>query len=672
MGVKTPNNLIGQHSPYLLQHAYNPVNWYPWGQEALHRALNENRLMVISIGYAACHWCHVMEHESFEDSLVSEAMNRNYISIKVDREERPDVDQLYMTACQVLSGRGGWPLNIIALPDQRPVFAGTYFSKNDWISILDYYADMYRFHRAELEQQAVETEQVIKKALKPPLIHEIYAARKISVDQILRSWEAGLDFHNGGTLGAPKFPMPAALQTLLFYGFYTKDEKISGYINLTLTKMAMGGIYDQVGGGFARYSVDGRWHIPHFEKMLYDNAQLLSLYANFYLFSKNTQILKILGETVNFLDKELSSPEGLYYSSLDADSEGQEGIYYGWSDEELDQLLSEDGILFKNYYSCSSEGNWAHGLNVLRVSEEDKMFCARYGLSGEQLNGNLGLWKSILAGRRITRIRPATDIKVLTAWNGLMISGFVDTYRATGNFEFLDKAQKMAEYYRKICVAQDGSVWRTTSDEGTRIPGFLDDYAFIMKAFLDLYQATFNHSWLSVAGILNDRISQDFSDKDGIFFRLGSGRAQSLIHETFEISDNVVPSSNAQMALNLFIFGVLTGRGNLIARSEKMLQAVVADLRKNPGFHYSWFNLLRRMEAGPVEVTIIGENAEMHLQEFRNEFLPDAIFSGSRDGSELHPFAGKFVSGETLIYICRAKACYPAVKSVKEALLLLA
>lgn len=672
MGVKVPNCLIGQHSPYLLQHAYNPVNWYPWAPEALNRAQSEKRLMVISIGYAACHWCHVMEHESFEDTQVSETMNRDYISIKVDREERPDVDQLYMTACQVLSGRGGWPLNIIALPDQRPLFAGTYFSKRDWISILEYYADMYRFHRAELEQQAFETQQRISSAIKPPVAKQFVAAPLSSADQIYNRWETGLDFHNGGTLGAPKFPMPASLLTMLYYGFYVKNERITDYIHLTLNNMAMGGIYDQVGGGFARYSVDGQWRVPHFEKMLYDNAQLLSLYSNFYLFSKNRKILTILDETAKFLHTELISPEGLYYSSLDADSEGEEGVFYGWSSEELDELLSVDSTLFKNFYSCTDEGNWDHGINILRISEEESNFCDRHGLSEVHLNDYLGLWKSMLAERRKMRVRPTTDIKILTSWNGLTICGFVDAYRATGDNGFLEKAKIAAEHYMRICLEQDGKLWRTTSNEGLRIPGFLDDYAFMMKAFLDLYQVTFDWGWLKIAGMLNDRIFQDFLDEDGVFFRLASGGEHSLFQETFEISDNVVPSSNGQMAMNLFTFGVLTGRTELIAKSEKMLHAVVADLQMNPGFHYSWFNLLRRMGDGPVEVTIIGEGYELLLKEFRNEFLPDAIFSGSRDGSELYRFEGKFVFGETLIYICRAKTCYPAVKSVKEALLLLA
>ena len=423
------NSLINESSPYLLQHAHNPVDWYPWGKEALDKAKKENKLLLISIGYAACHWCHVMEHESFEDTVVAKIMNQNFINIKIDREERPDIDQIYMNAVQLMTGRGGWPLNCIALPDGRPVWGGTYFPKENWVDALNQISKIYNDDPKKLEEYATKLTEGVQKSDLITLNTTQASFSKIELDTIVEKWKKYMDFDLGGSVGSPKFPIPSNFEFLLRYAKQTNNQEIDLYVNNSLSKMAMGGIYDQVGGGFARYSVDSKWHIPHFEKMLYDNGQMVSLYSNAYLATKNPLYKTTVYETIQFIERELLDKSGGFYSSLDADSnndkgELEEGIFYVWSEAELKEVIKDDFPLFKDYYNISSEWKWEHENYNLHRTKSDKEIIDTHQISGKELKEKVKNWKSILLKQREKRSRPRLDDKILTSWNALMLKGY--------------------------------------------------------------------------------------------------------------------------------------------------------------------------------------------------------------------------------------------------------
>ncbi len=442
---KYTNDLINESSPYLLQHAHNPVNWKPWNKNSLELAEREGKLIIISIGYAACHWCHVMEHESFEDVEVADKMNQNYIAIKVDREERPDVDQVYMDAAHLITGRGGWPLNVIALPDGRPIYAGTYFTKQQWLKVLNGVFDFYNTTPEKALEQAMQIAAGVKKMSYVPTPPK--TTFKVEVLQKAASnWLNAIDNREGGRAGQMKFPMPGAYLSLLRYASDLKDERGLDLCRLTLDKMAMGGLYDQIGGGFSRYSVDPLWHVPHFEKMLYDNAQLISLYSEAYKYFKDPFYKQVVTETVAFCDRELKNAEGAYFASLDADTEGEEGKFYVWTAQEIDDLLKEDAPLFKSFYGVTENGNWESGKNVLKMSVSLEDLTDKFKLSTEEIGVKLKDSRDRLFEVREQRTRPPLDDKTLTEWNALMITGLTKAYEATSENPYLNKALDVAGF----------------------------------------------------------------------------------------------------------------------------------------------------------------------------------------------------------------------------------
>ncbi len=655
---KKPNHLLKENSPYLLQHAYNPVDWHPWGNEALKLAIGQHKLLVISIGYAACHWCHVMEHESFEDDEVAMAMNRDFISIKVDREERPDIDQLYMKAAYASTGRGGWPLNVIALNDQRPLFAGTYFSRHDWLHILKYFADLHHAHPEALLQQASEIGKGMTRQNFQKFAEEKVSLGTLIPDEIFASWEVDLDFKNGGTLGAPKFPMPANIGYLLKYGSQFQNQKALEHALLSLDRMAMGGIYDHLGGGFCRYSVDQFWHVPHFEKMLYDNAQLISLYSHGFAVSGKEAYRKVAEESVAFIERELTGQDGLYYASLDADSGGTEGAYYAWTNEEIRKYPDDDPELFLAFYSCEENGNWENGRNVLYKSMDEAEFATNHHLTPGQLTAIIEHHKHLLLKDRGNRIRPGTDIKILTCWNALMISALADAAKAFGRPGWLEKAIAAATYYRDHAYERKGKLWRNSQAGSFAISGFLDDYGFLIKSFLDIYQSTFDNSWLAAADFLTQQVLVHFTAGDGPFFNLSSDEEPRLVQETIELSDNVIPSSNSQVARNCFILGHLLENELYTQRAATMLKTMAPQIIRNPSFHANWACLLVDLLSGPTVVKITGADRLLRLHEFSGFYLPGVIFSsGSVSADE-----------KTLIYVCHGKTCFSPVETVQEAL----
>ena len=671
MTENKPNHLQKENSPYLIQHAFNPVDWYPWGPDALNNALEQNKLLIISIGYAACHWCHVMEHESFEDADVAEVMNRHFISVKVDREERPDIDHVYMAAAQATTGRGGWPLNVIALPNQQPVFAGTYFSKHDWIYILNYFAELHQSHPQELIHQSAEILTGMKKQLRLPSQDTPGSMESPAQDDIFAVIQDDLDLVNGGIHGAPKFPMPVNMAFLLEHGVSRQNTMALNHLELSLDKMAMGGIYDQLGGGFSRYSVDARWEVPHFEKMLYDNAQLISLYSRAYAVKKKYAWKKVVEESVEFIDRELTSPNGLFYASIDADSDGAEGAFYAWTCEEIRKYLGDNSGLLFEYYSCEERGNWEANLNILRKSSADTVFAEKHGLTDDQLSAFVEVYKNQLLTVRSNRLRPATDDKILTCWNALMISALVEAAKALNKPLWLKKAITAAGFYQAQLAAHNGKLWRNSKGGYFAISGFLDDYCFLIKSFLDIHQATLDEAWLTSAESLTGEVLTHFNAEDRLFFRLTSGEEPGLIQESVELSDNVIPSSNSQMARNLFVLGHLLNKEEYLQRAEKMVKTMVPQIKRNPAFFANWASLLAVFNAGPAVVNIYGDEASLRLQEFSTCYLPHVLFSGTRPEEPSGTDRNHDGNGKTLISVCHGKTCYLPVETVHEAMQLL-
>ena len=662
---KYTNKLIDESSPYLLQHAHNPVDWRPWGDEALTKAKAEDKLLIISVGYAACHWCHVMEHESFEDSTVAKLMNENFVSIKVDREERPDVDQIYMDACHLVNQRGGWPLNAIALPDGRPIYAGTYYPKEKWMEILNYFINLKETKYAELEENARRLtegiQQVGQVGLDPiPKEHTIE-----DLGKVFQPWAGRLDFTRGGRKGAPKFPMPNNYLYLLRYYHATQDTKALEATYATLDNMAFGGIYDHLGGGFARYSTDGQWKVPHFEKMTYDNGQLVSLYSLAYQQSKNPLYKEIVYETLEYTNREMTSPENGFYSSLDADSEGVEGKFYVWDEADIDALLGEDAKLFKEYYTVTKAAQWEHH-NILYRTQEKEKIAKNYGLSIEDLDKKIQAGKAILLKERDKRIRPGLDDKILTSWNALMLKGYVDAYRVFGEEDFLNAALKNANFIVKNALQSDNRLNRNFKNGKSSINGFLDDYALTIDAFVALYQATFDEKWLRKAEGLTEYAIQHFFDAESGMFFYTSDTDNPLIARKMEVADNVIPSSNSSMALNLFYLGTYLYKKEYIEKSDQMLNNVKDDVLKNGPFYSNWAILLYYRTTEPYEVAIVGKDWKEKRKEMDAQFLPNVfLLGGSKEGS-LELLQNKNIEGQTTIYVCQNKSCkLPVTETVK-------
>ncbi len=656
MSEKHSNHLIKESSPYLLQHAHNPVDWHPWGKEALDKAKKENKPMIISVGYAACHWCHVMEHESFEDETVAEIMNNNFVCIKVDREERPDVDQVYMTAAQLISGRGGWPLNAFALPDGQAFYAGSYFPKEQWVDLLDQIKVLWNSEPEKLKEQASAVTKGLKETEVVKLAEKENKYEQSMIDAAWEDWLKNIDLDRGGQKGAPKFPMPVNWEFLLAYHFYNKDENALLGVKTTLDAMAKGGIYDHVGGGFARYSVDAGWHVPHFEKMLYDNAQLVSLYAHAWQVIEEDRYEEVIEETLDFVKREMTSEEGGFYSSLDADSEGEEGKFYTWTEQEMDALLDEDAALIKEYFNASKEGNWEN-TNVLHINRKNLFFLDKYKLNLRDLKIKIRNAKEKMLQSRAKRERPALDDKILTSWNALMMKAYVDAYRVFNKDEYLEAALKNAEFLKAKMLRKDGGLNRNYKNGKASINAFLDDYALSIQAFIELYQADFDEKWLLLARDLNEYAIKHFHDPESGMFFYTSDEDEELVVRKMELSDNVIPASNSVMAHNLYLLGELFVRQDYIEMSETMLGNMTQEFLKNPAFYANWGGLMLKRLHPFHEVAIVGPKANGKRKEIDEYYLPNAIMLGGKDEGSLPLLKGKLQADKTMIYDCVEKTC---------------
>jgi uncharacterized protein YyaL (SSP411 family) len=669
---KHSNALIHENSPYLIQHAHNPVDWFPWGPEALEKAKKENKMLIISIGYAACHWCHVMEHESYEDEEVAAIMNEHFINIKVDREERPDIDDIYMTACQLSNGRNcGWPLNAFALPDGRPVWAGTYFPKQQWISILQQFIDYQRKDQERLEAAA----NSILKGMKQ-LDNVVETEEKIRIkDQDIKGLHDGflevIDWRKGGRTGQPKFPLPNNYEFLLEYHHQFEDPKSLEAVDVTLQNMAFGGIYDQLGGGFARYSVDKDWFAPHFEKMLYDNAQLVSLYSKAYQLNRHPLYAETVIESLAFIQRELSSPEGAFYSSLDADSEGEEGKFYVWTYGELQAALPDESTLelFMEYYHGQKSGNWEEGKNILHRSKSLEDFCREKGAVSEEVKNKVQSARARLMEIRANRIRPGLDDKILSSWNALMLQGYLDAYRALGHREYLETALKNGRFLRTQMMEEDFRMWRSYKDGHKKINAFLDDYAATIKAFMSLFETTQDLQWLDTAKNLTDYVLEHFWDASKIKLYYTSKLDPSLVTRKSELNDNVIPGSVSMMAKNLLFLSHYFSEDRYRSIAEKLFESISHTLKNSQqaSYYSNWLSLAIHLNHPPKEVVIIGDKAPHFLEQLAKEFIPNALFIATEEENSLPLTKDRGVPGKTLVYICKNKVCQYPVASIREA-----
>jgi uncharacterized protein len=702
------NHLIHETSPYLLQHAHNPVDWHAWKPEVFERARAEDKPILVSIGYSTCHWCHVMERESFEDEGIAAMMNEYFINIKVDREERPDVDQIYMEACQVISGSGGWPLNCFLTPDGRPFFAGTYYpphpahSHPSWSQVLNNIANAFHNKRDTVEAQANQLTDIIRNADKnyirstdklsvlsstdessvftPTLLENIYYALRERFDRL-----------EGGFGGAPKFPGTMGIQYLLDYHFYTKNPEALEHAELSLTKMIQGGIYDQLGGGFARYATDREWLIPHFEKMLYDNALLINVLSETYKLTKKDIYRETIEETLEFIEREMTAdfrfqisdfkshaPEiskleseihqfAGFYAAYDADSEGVEGKFYVWDKSEIVEILGEDAPLFCAFYDVTEGGNWEHS-NILWRHKSYEEFASLKKISVSDLKEKLKISRDKLFKIRNARIKPELDDKILLSWNALMISAYAKAFEATGMEGYrklaIESLEFVLEHFKN---EQTLGFFHTYKNGKKQYDAFLEDYAYLIEALLDVYAISFDKHYLTLAQTYTNDVLKNFLDDTDNLFYFTSSKQKDVLLRKKDLFDNAMPSGNSTMAKNLMRLGIMLDDEKYKSLSVNMLQAVLEVIERYPSSFSKWASVVLSTVYAPYEIAVVGEKAHEKAREINALFLPNKILMASvKDDETLPLLRGREVMGDTYIYLCQNYACQMPVKTIED------
>jgi hypothetical protein len=669
-----PNRLINETSPYLLQHANNPVDWYPWGKEALERARSEDKPILLSIGYSACHWCHVMERESFENETIAGLMNDNFVSIKVDREERPDLDQVYMQAVQMLTGSGGWPMTVFLTPEGKPFYGGTYFPPEDrqgmpgFPRLLTSIAEAYSTNRGEIDRvtkqlttQMSQSNQVSQgtSILTVDILHKAYS-----------SLATNFDYQNGGFGNAPKFPQPMTPEFLLRYYHHGYNPRALELVELTLEKMAYGGIYDQIGGGFHRYSTDAYWLVPHFEKMLYDNALLARLYLHTYLITGRALYRRVVEETLDYVLREMTDSSGGFYSAQDADSEGVEGKFFVWSPDEINSVMGDaDGEVFAGYYGVTGAGNF-EGKNILNIRQDPEEFAETKGLTADQLGDIINRGSKALLEVREQRIHPMRDDKVLASWNGLMLRSFAEAAAALGRPDYLAVAIKNAEFLARS-MKSDGRLLRTYRDGQAKLLGYLEDYSFVIDGLLALYEATFDLRWLDEAVTLADSMIELFWDEGiGGFYDTGSDH-ETLVVRPRDVFDNAQPCGGSVASDVLLRLAVFTGNNDYSAKATVPLRSLHQAMSQSPGGTGHWLSALDFYVSPPKEIAVIGPRDDPTTQALLDtvfhRFLPNKVVMGvetplipADDNSEadIPLLAGRgMVGGLPSAYVCQNYAC---------------
>lgn len=671
------NQLKNETSPYLLQHAHNPVDWYAWKPEAFERARLEDKPILVSIGYSTCHWCHVMERESFENEEVAELMNEHFINIKVDREERPDVDQIYMETCQIINKSGGWPLNCFLLPDGRPYFAGTYFpplsqhGRPSWVEVLQRMSNAYINQRQTVEEQADRLTKIVAGSGTRLLNNELDLTQEqvftpVLLNQIYYSLHESFDYENGGFGGAPKFPGTMALDFLMhYYQLHKKEETVEHLIRSYLG-MIRGGIYDQIGGGFSRYTVDSAWLVPHFEKMLYDNALIVSGLSDLLrsIASSNPlqtnvvqELTTAIEETLTFIAREMTAPEGGFYAALDADSEGEEGKFYVWQKAEIDEILGKDSPVFCEAYGVDEEGNW-----------EGKVILNRlHGVTGEE-HRNLEASRAKLLKNRDLRIRPGLDDKILLNWNALMITAYAKAYQALGKEEYQSIAVAQLEFVLTN-FKQEGTqkLFHTYKDGKAQYDAFLDDYAFLIEALIEVHNCTFETKYLQLAKEYAAFVIKHFFDKKEGLFYFTSAEQTDIVVRRKELFDNALPNGNSTMVRNLQRLGLLFDQSDWREMAREILFKVRDAVQKFPSAFGRWGTAYFWEVQGAKEIAIVGANALEKAQELNKKYLPNkVIMAASQQNPDFPLLKGKLAAKNALIYVCEDYVCQAPVEAIED------
>jgi uncharacterized protein len=675
------NQLIHENSPYLLQHAHNPVNWYAWNVAAFEKAKIENKPILVSIGYSTCHWCHVMERESFENEETAAFMNRHFICIKVDREERPDVDHIYMEAVQLLSGQGGWPLNCFLLPDARPFFAGTYYpptpmyQRPSWLQVLGNIAKAYQNQPDVVAEQAAKLMSYMEKGDQKLLDNSIFVSENTSffteniLKQIFERLQERFDRREGGFGAAPKFPSTMSLQYLLTYYHFSENSDALAHVELSLDKMCQGGIYDQLGGGFARYATDKEWLIPHFEKMLYDNALLISVLSDAYKVTKKSLYAETIRETLDFVAREMTSSEGGFYSAYDADSEGVEGKFYVWQKTEIDVLLGEDSPLFCDFYDVSEEGNWEEQ-NILWRTLPFDIFAKNNKINEVFLREKMQKCRAILFLERQKRIAPGLDDKILIAWNALMCSACCAAFSALGDKNYKQIALRNIDFLLEKFENQNQRDFFHTYKNGiAKYDANLEDYSYLIAALLDVYALSFDNQYLIKAKKLCLLVVEDFYDAENGLFYFASASQTDLILRRKELYDNAVPSGNSTMALNLQRLGIIFDEPDWSTMATKLLTAIRTSIIHHAPSFARYATAAANECYGMREIAIVGKNAFEKAVEIQQNFIPNVIYMASQNADNQYAMLReKSVSDDALIYLCQNYTCQKPVQTTAELL----
>jgi len=680
--MKHTNRLSQETSPYLLQHAHNPVDWYPWGDEAFEKAKLENKPVLVSIGYSTCHWCHVMERESFENEEVAAFMNEHFVNIKIDREERPDVDSIYMEAVQMISGgQGGWPLNCFLLPDRRPFYGGTYFpprqahGRSSWLMVLNNIRNAFSKRPEEVKAQADKLMNYISDADNYFLSSINQNENQLTISDIESCFSAlsnNFDTTSGGFGHAPKFPSTMALRFCLNHYHFGNNNDALQHLQLSLDAMIYGGIYDQLGGGFSRYTVDKEWLVPHFEKMLYDNALLVGLLSDTYKITKKALYKETVEETLEWLVKEMSSAEGAFYSALDADSEGIEGKFYVWTKSDIDTILQEEAPLFCEFYDVSADGNWEHS-NILNRPQSFAGFCAKKGLDEEAFKIMMKNCRAKLMDEREKRIRPGLDDKILLAWNALMCTACCKAYEAFGLEKYKELALSNIAFLCAKFIKTDGTVLHDYKNGSAKTGGFLDDYAYLIEALIAVYEICFDKKYLKTALMLTELVIEEFYDPTDSLFFYSSKNQKDLIIRKKDLYDNAMPSGNSTMTGNLRNLGLLFNRPDFLEISYKSLQTMKKSIQKYPQSFALWANHFFSHCYPVKEIAICGPKYLEFALELKQFYLPFSVFAASiAADSEIALLEERNPKNElTEIYVCSNYSCQLPCNNIEGALVLL-
>tara|TARA_R110002051_G_scaffold269806_2_gene330087 strand:- start:13784 stop:15958 length:2175 start_codon:yes stop_codon:yes gene_type:complete len=657
------NELVNETSPYLLQHAHNPVNWKPWSNDAFKKASEENKLVVLSVGYSTCHWCHVMEEESFEDDEVAKLMNNKFISIKVDREERPDLDMVYQTALQLVNGTGGWPMNAIIMPNGSPVYLGTYHEKEEWKAVLSKFSEEYAKNPEKMKEYAAMLADGVQEVYEQPTKQSANVVTTGKVKMGINEWSKLWDVEWGGNLGQQKFILPSNLNMLLDFSVLEQDSNARNHVLNTLEKVTHGGIYDHIDGGFFRYSTDNTWKVPHFEKMLYDNAQMIQLLSKAYKLNGNKEYKEVVEETFEFLKIEMRNTEGGYFSAMDADTKGEEGVYYVWKKEELKKLLGNEFELFSKFYNIQDHEVWEDENFVLNNTISKKDFLNESLLNEEEFIKKTNHWKSTLYKARQKREKPTKDFKVLTSWNALLIDGLVEAYKAFGEKKYLDEALSVFGYL-KANNYKNGDLVHSFTTDSKQKDVFLEDYAFLAKSAFGLFEVTLDTSYLNIAKELMNAAKDKYkSDTELYYYNISS----ELVPKIINTSDGVVPSANAVMAQNFLKIGHLEYNTQFLKKAETMGAILVADFENSAISYGTWGSLFLQQIYPFYEVVVVGKTAKSLMTELNATYFANTILVGSSVSSDISLFKDRFDDEETFIYVCQNNTCKLPVKTVEEA-----